>query len=61
MSGVLPALLLARALRNLMGKKQFLRQFTGAIPLMTILAFIGTGGEFVGYVCGPGNALARVE
>ena len=44
-----------------MGKKHFLRQFTWALPFMTIFALIGTCGEFVGYVCGPGNALARIE
>jgi hypothetical protein len=61
MSLTLPPLLLVRTLGNLMTKKQFLRQFTWALPYMTIFALIGTCGEFVGCVCGPGNALARIE
>src|SRR6516165_12257789 len=58
---VLPALFLARALRNVMGKKHFLRQFAWALPYMTIFALIGACGELVRYLCGPGNALARIE
>ena len=61
MSLALPALLLARSFRNFMRKKQFLRHFTWALPYMTIFALIGTCGELVGYVRGPGNALARIE
>jgi hypothetical protein len=41
------------ACRSLVRKKQFLRQFTWALPFMTIFALIGTNAEFVGCVCGP--------
>jgi hypothetical protein len=61
MSLALPALLVARALRNVMGKNQFVRQFAWALPYMIIFALIGACGELVGNVCGPGNALARIE
>ena len=61
MNLVLPELFLARALRNVMGKKHFLRQFAWTLPYMTIFALIGACGELVEYLCGPGNALARIE
>jgi hypothetical protein len=57
----LPLLLLVRIVKNLTLKKRLLPQLARALPLMTVFVLIEACGEVVGYTCGPGDALSRIE
>lgn len=58
---LLPLLLAARLLRSMVRSPQVARQASSAAPLLLIFYVVWAVGEFVGYLRGPGSALAEVE
>ncbi len=51
-SALLPALLVTRVARNVLGKRRYRREFAGALPAVALMAGVWALGEFVGYVTG---------
>jgi hypothetical protein len=60
-SVVLPSLLLFRMFKQMRKKQRFFAEFKSALPILFIFTIIWALGEMVGYVFGPGNALAKIE
>lgn len=58
---LLPPLFLWRYARCLVGKRQVLRKFIKASPLLMIFACAWSIGEFFGYAVGDGEASLRVK
>lgn len=59
-TGLLPPLLLWRMIKAARAKglgKELLR----GLPGLSMLVFVWSAGEIVGYLAGPGNALAQIE
>jgi Glycosyl transferase family 2 len=61
LAAALPPLILFRIGRNLAVKKRLFPQFIRALPYLTVFALIWAWGEMVGYACGAGDALPRIE
>jgi len=51
-SGLLPAILIARVARNVIGKRRYMGEFVGAFPAVVLMASVWALGEFVGYLTG---------
>jgi hypothetical protein len=58
---LLPALLLFRIGRCVIGKRRNLREFLLGLPVIVLFVVAWAAGELVGYLAGPGGSLARVE
>jgi GT2 family glycosyltransferase len=57
----LPPLLIERIGARLFSRRRHRLIFLRALPLLSLFTLSWTVGEFVGYVSGPGDSLARVE
>jgi len=57
----LPALLSARVVKTVLGKRRHLGRFAAACPLVALFLTVGAFGEMAGYLLGPGGSLGRVE
>ena len=57
----LPALLLRRMWVQATGAKRLNREFMAAMPTLLLFIVIYSVGEMVGYLFGPGDALAKIE
>ena len=60
-SPILPPLLLARIADRLFRRRRHRLIFLKALPLLTLFTLSWTAGEFIGYLAGPGDSLAKVE
>lgn len=60
-SPFLPPLLLFRISFQVLKKRRHLREFSLSLPLLMIFMVSYAFGEFVGYLSGPGDSLAKVE
>jgi hypothetical protein len=60
-SVALPIVLLRRLRRRTAGKPVATRAFWRALPWLSFLVLIWAWGEVVGYLLGPGRALAEIE
>jgi hypothetical protein len=56
-----PFLLLTRMARRVFQSGQRVREFLVAVPLLTPVVIAYVWGEWLGYLCGVGDALERVE
>lgn len=61
LSPALPLLILYRVTCQVLNKGRYLRQFILSFPLLAIFSLSYACGEFVGYLRGPGNSLAKVQ
>jgi Glycosyl transferase family 2 len=57
----LPLLLMARISWRVLSKKRHLDKFVLAVPLLALFSAIWAGGEWAGYLFGPGKSLLYVE
>jgi hypothetical protein len=60
-SMLLPALLSLRVARTALGKRRHLARFALCFPLVALFLTVGSCGEMVGYLVGPGGSLEKVE
>ncbi|WP_422925805.1 glycosyltransferase [Singulisphaera sp. PoT] len=60
-SMALPAMLMARVTKTVLGKKRHLGRFLLVSPLVALFLSVGAFGEMVGYLVGPGSSLDKVE
>ncbi|HEY7339054.1 MAG TPA: glycosyltransferase [Bryobacteraceae bacterium] len=60
-SPLVPFLLLARIGKRVKERGRHLDKFAKALPLLIPPLFVYVGGEFMGYLAGPGDALLKVE
>jgi len=56
-----PALLLARISHRVLNSKQLIPKYIAALPLLIPVVVAYVWGEWLGYLCGVGDALERVE
>jgi Glycosyl transferase family 2 len=61
LSLALPPLLLWRMRNNVARKNRLGGEFLKALPYLGLFTVIWAAGEIVGYIAGPGNALAEIE
>jgi hypothetical protein len=61
LSLALPAVLLFRIVRCLVGKRRNLREFVLGLPVILLFVASWALGEMVGYLAGAGDSLERVE
>ncbi len=52
LSWILPALLVARVARNVIGKRRHIGAFLRALPAIVVMSAVWSWGEFIGYVTG---------
>lgn len=57
----LPVLLLWRFHRQCLGHGDYRRDFLAVLPWLVAFSTVWAMGEMVGYACGPGNALEKLE
>jgi GT2 family glycosyltransferase len=57
----LPPLLLLRISRNVLGNSRYRNSFLMSLPLLVLFVVAWAVGEIVGYLAGPGDALAKVR
>ena len=57
----LAPLLLFRMTKNIVARQRLRPKLMPALPYLTLFALIWAWGEVVGYIFGPGDALARIE
>lgn len=57
----LPPLLIGRIAARVFGRRRHRLIFLKVFPLLSLFVLSWTAGEFVGYLAGPGDSLARVE
>lgn len=57
----LPPLLLLRISRNVLGNSRYRKSFLMSLPLLVLFVVAWAVGEIVGYLAGPGDALAKVR
>ncbi len=57
----LPALLMLRVTRNAFQKRRHLGRFVLCAPLIALFLTVGSFGEMLGYLFGPGRSLEKVE
>jgi hypothetical protein len=57
----LPALLLLRISRNVLGNPAYRNSLLMSLPLLVLFVVAWAAGEVVGYLAGPGDALGRVQ
>jgi len=57
----LPALLMARVTRTVLGKRRHWGRFLLVSPLVALFLSVGAFGEMIGYLVGPGSSLEKVE
>jgi glycosyltransferase involved in cell wall biosynthesis len=57
----LPAILILRVTRTALAKRRHLGRFVASLPLIALFLTVGAYGEMIGYLCGPGSSLGRVE
>jgi hypothetical protein len=60
-SFALPPLLIARLTRNVVRRRQFMKEYAMAFPLVVLFSVMWAIGEFVGYLFGPGDSLLKVR
>ena len=60
-SFALPPLLVTRLTRNVLRRKQFVKEYVMAFPLVALFSVMWAIGEFVGYLTGPGDSLLKVR
>lgn len=60
-SFALPALLVVRLTRNVVRRRQFLKEYAMAFPLVVLFSVMWAIGEFVGYLSGPGDSILKVR
>ena len=60
-SFALPALLITRLTRHVIGRRRFVRQYVLAFPLIVLFSVMWSIGEFVGYLTGPGDSILKVR
>jgi glycosyltransferase involved in cell wall biosynthesis len=58
---LVPALLFARMAMRVWQKRCHVGEFIRSVPLLSVALTVFVAGEWVGYLAGPGNALAKVE
>lgn len=58
---LLPAILLKRMLVQAAGAKRLGREVILALPALGLFVVVWSLGEMVGYLCGPGDALEKIE
>jgi len=58
---LLPFVLVARAVRNVWRRPQYLRRFIPSFPLVVLFSFQWAVGELVGYLIGPGDSMVRIR
>ena len=55
----LPALLIARVFREVLGRRRFVGRAVTALPWIVVLSACWSFGEFMGYAAGPGSSLEK--
>jgi hypothetical protein len=60
-SFALPVVLVTRLTRNVIRRRQFVRQYVMAFPLVVLFSVMWSIGEFVGYLTGPGDSILKVR
>ena len=58
---LLPPLLMARIAAWVLGKRRHVTKFVFATPLLALFVLVWAGGEWVGYLFGPGDSLSKVD
>jgi glycosyltransferase involved in cell wall biosynthesis len=58
---LLPGLLVGRISRQVVSKRRHVDQWARALPFLALFTLVWAWGEFVGYLCGPGESLLQVE
>ena len=58
---VLPAVLIVRIARGVWGSGRYRGQLLRSLPLIGVFVLAWAGGETVGALAGPGDALSRVR
>ncbi len=58
---LLPPMLLARIIRDVWARHRRRRELAASLPLLALFVAAWGWGEFVGYLSGPGDSLAKVE
>lgn len=58
---LLPGLLVLRLTRNVIRRRQFVRQYVMALPLVVLFSLMWSVGELVGYLSGPGDSILKVR
>jgi hypothetical protein len=58
---VLPALIVYRVTKNVIGRRRHVGLFVKALPLVVLFSVMWAIGEFVGYLAGPGDSLVKIR
>ncbi len=58
---LLPFMLVWRTFRQVMRKRRHYKEFVLSLPLLSLFGVSYACGELVGYLCGSGSSLAKVE